>query len=762
MLRFALLRGVSALVVCSFFTVSRVRAQEALPEISVGAEERAAPSSTPSGFGEDKNKLPIYREPTGQTFTSIDTTDFKQTPLFTIADLLEYSPGLSFKQGNGPRDVVISIRGSGARVGGALRNIVLMEDGFSMTQPDGFSRTDSTDPHAYAAVDVYRGPSSALFGNWANGGAINFRTYTGAEIDGVRTGHEFGSFGYLNNYTLIGKQYGPLDVFLFASDTRGDGFVLHGQYETQTINLKATYSPTASDRFVFKWVHNELYVNLPTRLSLNQYYLNPFQRGCYAVPTPATTLSNSLCGQTSVFANGVSGAKVQTTAQQSGWHRNDRRDMLGLRWEHDFDAYTTWRTQVVWDDKNFNQPIDTPVGVADVPSIAASSDVTNRGAFQGRDVTHHFSLWYNRSRFTVYTSNLLPVGNGALGALTNVQEIMHSNMGMRAREEIALAPDVTGVLGLGVELSKIAALSSSVDYGAGSFSAVPANRAFWNVAPEASVVWRPNAEWQVHVRASSGYGTPNYGQLFVNPQGRDGNNASLTSQRNTGFDAGFDWTPNERLKLSLTGFYEWYQNELLTQTPGAGLKSYTFNAPGSVHRGVELLADWRPIDGWKLLANYTYNNQIFTQFIEQRGPVSLFDRAGYRIPGVAPHELTARIGYDRPSGDIKGLGAFVEYVYKSSYYLDNGNQLTIPGYGLVNANIHYDTDIADSYLKNVSLFFEVRNVFDRAYVASANVVSNSVNAAGFQNPGIVLAQNATGSIYAGSPRAFLGGVKFKF
>lgn len=758
MFRSALSRGASTLALFSCFVPPSVFAQEALPEISIGAAERAAAP----GFSDEKKKLPIYREPTGQTVTSIDTKTFQQTPLFTIADLLQYSPGMSFKQGNGPRDIVISIRGSGARVGGALRNIVLLEDGFSMTQPDGFSRTDSTDPHAYAAVDVYRGPSSALFGNWANGGAVNFRTFTGAEIDGAQTGHEFGSFGYLNNYTLIGKQSGPLDVFLFASDTRGDGYVLHGQYDTQTINLKATYSPTTTDRFVFKWIHNELYANLPTRMSLNQYYLNPFQRGCYGVPTPATTLSSSLCGQTSVYANGVLGVKAQVTAQQSGWHRNDRRDMIGLRWEHDFDAYTTLRTQVVWDDKNFNQPIDTPVGVADVPSIAASSDITNHGTFQGNDVAHYFGLFYNRSRFTVYTANLLGVGNGALGAITNVQEVMHSNMSARAREEIALAPNVTGVLGLGAELSKISAVSSSVDYAAGTFTPIAANRAFWNFAPEAAVVYRPNSQWQIHVRASSGYGTPNYGQLFVNQQGRDGNNTDLKSQRNTGFDIGFDWTPDETLKLGLTGFYEWYQNELLTQTPGSGLKSYTFNAPGSVHRGVELLADWRPVDGWKLLANYTYNNQIFTNFVEQRGPLSLFDRAGYRIAGVAPHELTARVAYDLPSGDFKGLGAFVEYVYKSSYYLDNGNQLTAPGYGLVNANIHYDTRIADSHLKNLTVFFEVRNVFDRAYIASANVISNSVNAAGFQNPGVVLAQNATGSIYAGSPRAFQGGVKFKF
>ena len=165
-----LLRGASAGAILLVLAPAAL-AQEALPSIDVGAEQTApdpapAPAAVeaPPGFSPQKLRLPVYREPTGQTFTSIDTEEFNSSPLTTIGDLVEYSPGVSFKQGNGPRDMTISIRGSGARVSGALRNIVLLEDGFYMIQADGFVRADLTDPHAYAAVDVYRGPSSALFG----------------------------------------------------------------------------------------------------------------------------------------------------------------------------------------------------------------------------------------------------------------------------------------------------------------------------------------------------------------------------------------------------------------------------------------------------------------------------------------------------------------------------------------------------------------------------------------------------------------------
>jgi iron complex outermembrane receptor protein len=776
MSRHNLQRGVSVCALTFALGAAVAFAQEALPEIEVGAAEGAPPAAAeagPPGFSKEKLKLPVYREPTGQTFTTIHVDDFKNTPLFTIRELLQYSPGLSFKQGNGPRDIVISIRGSSARNGFGVRNIVLLEDGFPVTQPDGLGRTDLTDPHAYAAVDVYRGPSSALFGNFANGGAINFRTRSGAEIDGVETGHEFGSFGYLNNYTAIGKRYENFDIAVFASDVRSDGFIQHFQGDTQTVNLTARYKPTPDDTLVFKGIHNELFGNLDSRLSLNQFYLNPFQRGCALVPNAGSstfigTVSRQWCGQSGVPINGVAGATIQTTGDMAGFHRNDRRDVFGLRWEHDFDKDTQWRIQALYDDKNINQPTGGAAGLQDEPAVNASTDVTHFGSFMGHDVRSYFGVYFNRTRYVSYTGNTLAFGDGAYGATTNKQNAMMQNMGVRGREEIALSPDVTAVLGLAGEITKIAAYSENFGYSAAgrlnSWQPIPVNHSYQNLAPEASVVWRPNSEWQTHVRASSGYGTPYPGQLFVNQQGLNGDNSNLKTQRNTGFDVGFDWTPLETLKVSLTGFHEWYQNEQLTQVPGPSpLQAYTFNAPGSVHRGAELLVDWRPFDGWRLLGNYSYNNQIFTDFTEQLGPSSFFNRAGYKIPNVAAHEAAARIGYDQPYGPFRGLGGYVEYLYKSSYYLDNGNQLTAPGFGIVNVNLHYDAPLAENFLhlKNVNVFFQVQNIFDRTYIASANNITNSVNAAGFQNPGVILF-NTAGSIYAGSPRAFQGGVKFKF
>ena len=84
-----------------------------------------------------------------------------------------------------------------------------------------------------------------------------------------------------------------------------------------------------------------------------------------------------------------------------------------------------------------------------------------------------------------------------------------------------------------------------------------------------------------------------------------------------------------------------------------------------------------------------------------------------------------------------------------------------PGYELVNLNVHYKTDLQSDYFKSLSMYVEVRNVFDRTYVASANNIANTVQGTGIQDGAIALA-GTTGSIYAGSPRAFMAGMKLAF
>jgi iron complex outermembrane receptor protein len=740
------------------------------PAVRSSARTQARPSSTnpaPSasltaGMTPSVARALLYQAPNGQTQTTIDRSQFDNRPAFSVADVLRESPGISVKQGNGPRDIGISIRGSNARNGFGIRNLVIFDDGFPVTQPDGLSRSDLIDPRAYGAIDVIRGPSSALYGNYATGGALNFRTRPGRTIDGVEYGVDGGSFGYLNNYLAAGKRVGNFEYSLFASDARGDGFIGNSWFNTQTVNFLGTLHVTPDDRFTVKFINNNLETRLPLRQTLTQYNQNPFQQGC----TTGTNLRLG-CPTVPLFINGFNGLTSSQTATQAGLGRDDRRTIVGGRWEHDFDNTTTWRNQFVFDDRNISQPTGGTSAIGDFPSYNYMSDITKRGEIFGLESTAYFGAFYNSLTASSDSRFVMPGGNATLGRLQTNTWSDTTNYGVRAREELKLTPQLTAIAGIGWETTHLKGINSAYNYGT---SPVPnptiipttADRQFQNTAPELALLYKLNPEWLFRARVATGYGTPQIGNLFVLSNGLPGNNTQLRTQTNLGYDIGFDWTPNSALKFSATGFYEFFRNELVSQaTPAAGV-SYMFNAPRSEHRGVELAADWKFYPGWRFTAAYTYLDQYYTEYTEDLrsqgagGTVFSFNRAGNKIPGISQHELTARLGYEQMWGPLAGLGAFVEVQWKDSFYMDNANLQKAPGYELVNLNVHYNADLQSDYFKSLSLYAEVRNVFDRTYVASANNISNSVSSVGLQG------LSTTGSIYAGSPRAFIAGMKLAF
>ncbi len=527
----------------------------------------------------------LNQSPTGQTATTIDRSQYDNGPAFSVADILRDSPGVSIKQGNGPRDLGISIRGSNARNGFGIRNLVIFDDGFPVTQPDGLSRTDLIDPHAYGAIDVIRGPSSALYGNYATGGALDFRTRPGGSINGVEYGTEGGSFGYLNNYVTAGQKVGNFEASLFASDVRGDGFTQNSWYNTQTVNFLATLKATPDDRLTFKLINNDVVARLPVRLSLNQFNQNPFQSGCELPGTLG-------CGTVSLFNNGFNGPRTAQTAIVAGLNRDDRRTIVGGRWEHDFDNTTTWRNQFVFDDRSISQPTGTTSAIGDFPSYNLMSDVIKRGELFGMDSTTLVGGWYNTLTATSDTRNLMPGGNAALGLLQSRQFQSTTDYGVRAREELKIIPTLTAVAGIGWETTTLNGINTAFGYpvvnnpGVVVPTLTTAAPQFHNTAPELALVYKPDNEWQLRARVATGYGTPQVSNLFVLPSGLTGNNTSLTTQTNLGYDVGADWTPNKSVKVSATAFYEFFHNELVSQaTPMPGI-SFTFNVPRSEHRGV--------------------------------------------------------------------------------------------------------------------------------------------------------------------------------
>ena len=335
----------------------------------------------------------------------------------------------------------------------------------------------------------------------------------------------------------------------------------------------------------------------------------------------------------------------------------------------------------MFDDRDISQPTGSTSAIGDFPSYNYMTDVTRRGEIFGMDSTSYFGGFYNTMSWSSDTRNVMPGGNATLGLLSGNVLGEHTNYGLRGREELKLTQSLTAIAGIGWETTILKGVNTAYTYPipnnpAAIKTPTTADKEFQNVAPELALLYRLNSEWQVRARVATGYGTPQVGNLFVLANGQFGNNTQLDAQKNLGYDLGFDWTPNSALKLSLTGFYEFFKDELVTQaTPvGAPNTSFTFNAPRSdtwrrACRRLEVLFRLALLGGLHLPRSVLHR---IHREPHQRECVQLQSRR-QQDPGHIAERTDDAAGYDELSGPLAGLGGFIEFQWKNSFYMDNAN-----------------------------------------------------------------------------------------
>ncbi|UCF90633.1 MAG: TonB-dependent receptor [Desulfobacterales bacterium] len=144
----------------------------------------------------------------------------------------------------------------------------------------------------------------------------------------------------------------------------------------------------------------------------------------------------------------------------------------------------------------------------------------------------------------------------------------------------------------------------------------------FEIQPNARILWTPAENHSVWAAVSRAIRTPSQGEedariingvvlpdtlfpgspvAFVRLIGSD----DFESEELIAYEAGYRFRPIDRLSVDIAGFYNDYDN-LRTIEP---IGPFTFAADNKMEGetyGVELAADWRPFDWWRLQAAYTY------------------------------------------------------------------------------------------------------------------------------------------------------------
>ena len=142
----------------------------------------------------------------------------------TLSESLARIPGITAQNRNQmAQDPQISSRGFGARSSFGVRGIRIYLDGIPLSMPDGIGNPGSVDLGTIGAIEVMRGPFSAMYGN-SSGGVIQMfsqKTPVTPEVSGDVL---FGSFNTRRESVQAAGTKQGVEYLLNYSNYSSDGF----------------------------------------------------------------------------------------------------------------------------------------------------------------------------------------------------------------------------------------------------------------------------------------------------------------------------------------------------------------------------------------------------------------------------------------------------------------------------------------------------------------------------------------------------------
>jgi iron complex outermembrane receptor protein len=707
-------------------TIIKEKAESASPEAATEATSEAKPDFDLADMSIVSKRL--QKRPEGISLSATVPSETDSQPTRTMKESMESLPGIVLRQANGPRDFSIMIRGQGAKTSFAVRDIKIYEDGIQQTQSDGLSRLDMQDPWFMRSVEVIRGASSSLYDNYALGGMVQFRTRRGRDIHGLETFFSGGSFGYQKYGVAIGQETERFDVAMFGSHVAEDGFIQHSNYNTQTINFNVRYKMDDRQNFYFKAITNWLNTKVPTRLTQGQFLTDERQAGgAQTSCTPGTY--NGGCANSLLL-------------DQS---RVDRRTIVGGIYERQIDANTVLTVEADYDVKDIQQSF-SQIFENTNPNYKSYADLRHDGRLGTMPLKSYVGFFVNMMEQKGNTFQNLADGFGTKGTLLQNSRATNFNIGGRFRDEVEFYPNWIFAVGLGFEQSRLSVHATNYDQTTGALAnRASANRTFSNWAPEGSLTWKPSADYRYWIRASTGYGIPQFANLLRDPvTGQPGTNFSLKPQKNLNLEIGTEMRLHPTLLVQVAGFYTFFKDEIITQVI-SGINTASVNADSSRYRGVEVFADWRPVSGLRVSGAYTHIDSEYINFSD-RTAAGFIVRDGKHVPNVPTDILNGKVEYYHAP---MGLGAWVEGNYSNSYFLNNNNTFGFPSYVIGNVNVYKNIEVSNSsWFRFAKLFVQVDNIADTKYAASGQFISGETHA------------QAAGQqiFFAGYGRAVYGGV----
>lgn len=627
----------------------------------------------------------------------IDAASLQNRYTNTLQDVLKDTPGVLVESRYG-QELRLSVRGSGIARAFHLRGIELLQDGIPINLADGSGDFYQIDPLSLRSVEVYKGGNGLTFGSSTLGGAINFVTPTAYTAIGqtiIRL--EGGSFGAVRTSVQASRIDGPVDVLINATYSHQDGFRLHANQDYRQVNGNVGYriAPGIETRFyIGTYITSQ---KLPGTLDLFQALTFPRQA------TAAVIAGNqSREVYTERVANRTSFALETGVLDLDSWfiHKRLYHPIFQVI---DQDG-ATYGVSPHWTG-SFGL-----AGFRDDLTVGARVFAGNNSALQYVNVA------------------------GNRGALTASARQNSANYEGYIDNKFWFLPQVALMTG-----AKIFRDERDFD----NRFAIPNRRAerdYDGFNPKVGLLYQATPTVQFFTDLTRSRDVPDFSDLA---QSNLGGLTFVPLQAQKAWTAEIGTRGSvDRFRFDVTFYRSTVRDELITfnQNAALGIPASTFNAPRTLHQGIELGAGvdlLRDVSGPGAGDRITLS-QVWTysDFHFVRDPVY----GDNQIGGIPRHVLRTTLSYARPDGFY--LAPAIDWVPQGAF-ADHANTLRVPSYLLVGVQTGM------TFGNGLSVYLDARNLADKRTISDVGPVTNARTV-------------ATTIFYPGEGRSVFAGLRYVY
>lgn len=595
--------------------------------------------------------------------TIVDLHEIREGRVSNFRDTLGLAAGVLAQSRFGAEETRLSIRGSGLQRTFHGRGIKLMQDGIPVNQADGSFDYQAIEPMATRYIEVYRGANALRYGASNLGGAINFMSPTGYDAEHLNIRAEAGSFDYQRLGLSTGNVIGDFDYFISGSSFNQEGF--RENAEQRALRLNANFGYHVNDdietRFYLGYARSDS--DLPAPLTKDQLKDDPSD----AFLSPAIGQQKRDIDLIRIANKTNLRISEQSTLQVSAYYSH--RDLF--------------------------HPIFQVVDL-DTNDYGFEARYTHEGEILGHK--NALTLGFNPSYGKGYDERSIN-NRGNRGARQNRLEYQARNIEAYVENRFYLMPDVALIAGLQYTHSE---RNLRDQFFASAVQNESFDATYVQTNPKIGVLYDFRPDVQFYANLSRSYEPPSFGELAggLRPN-------IVDAQEGTTFEVGTRGN-SEYIDWDFSAYYAKLDNELLqTAVFPAGNNlapaTQTTNADKTIHAGVELgmtaRLPWHLQWRQSLLINH-FRFDDDNQF------------GNRKLPGLQKSLLRGELMYRRNGFYI---GPTIE-VSPQRYSVDFVQTLYADPYTL------WGIKAGQQVNKQLSWFIDMRNLSDKKYAATTNIV----------------------------------------